>query len=235
MKKYLTLSLIIILVLGAGWLLFAKQTTLKTNQQTNMNSTNNDQTKINAVKNPVTGDGQFAIDPQASSLAWEGKKTFIKEWIDDGNIALQSGSLNIQNGQISGGEFIIDMNSISVKKTGRGNGESLLTRHLESPDFFDAAQFPTSEFKITQAAKDERDSNGLTFNVTGNLTIKGITNVISFPAQIYQSNGKIFAQATVLVDRAKWNVRYGSDKFFDNLGDNMINDIFTLTLNLVTQ
>jgi polyisoprenoid-binding protein YceI len=71
--------------------------------------------------------------------------------------------------------------------------------------------------------------------VRGKLTIKGITNDIEFPAAIYMQKGELHAKATFDLDRTKWDIRYGSNKFFDNLANNVIDDMFTVSFDLTAQ
>lgn len=240
MKKYSVLILSIAIILVVIFILMKNKPTEIKNQTVDFNLQNNQQTNVNnqqpaTTKEQVSQNGTFAVDLQNSSLVWEGKKTLIKEWIDSGNINLKTGSVESKDGQIISGNFSFDMTSISAEKTGKGSGESGLTKHLKSADFFDVEQYPTGEFKITEVVKNEADQSGLIFSVTGDLTIKGVTNSVNFPAEIYQADGKLFANAIVSLDRTKWNIRYGSDKFFDNLGNNIIDDIFTLTFAIVTE
>jgi hypothetical protein len=70
------------------------------------------------------------------------------------------------------------------------------------------------------------------YNVKGNLTIKGITNEISFPAKVSLENGNVQAMGTATIDRTKWNIKYGSGKFFQGLGDKMIYDEFEITFDI---
>ena len=213
MKALFTIILLIILGFGA-WFFFLKE---------------------EPVENPITTpteevelvDGAYAVSTSSSSLGWEGSRPLIPGYKDNGTIAIQGGSLEVSGGVITGGSFTIDMGTITAVSTGRGNGEDMLSRHLKSADFFDAENFPTSTFTITNATAD-----GM---ITGNLTIKGETHPISFPATLSQNGDTITAQAEVEVDRTTWNVRYGSDKFFDNLGNNLIDDTFTLTINLTAE
>lgn len=182
-------------------------------------------------------DGKYVIDVNRSVLNWEGRKVVLKDWIDKGTIAISSGELVLNKGVIESGQFVIDMDSIVSLVTGPGSGQDRLTTHLKSPAFFDVAKFPTSTFNLLSV----QPASGTTvvevpmtqYVVDGDLTIKGVANEISFPAQIYENGGELFANAKVELDRTKWNVKFGSGKFFDNLGDNVIDDMFTLEFNLV--
>jgi len=168
----------------------------------------------------------FMVDTEQSEIKWNGKKVTGEHF---GNINLASGSLIWNNDQISGGEFVIDMSSITCSDLTDAGTNAKLVNHLKSDDFFGVEKFPNAKFVITSINKDQDD----TYNVTGDLTIKENTNEISFPAQINMQDKKLNATANITIDRSKYDVRYGSGSFFDNLGDKMIYDDFNLDLNLV--
>lgn len=100
---------------------------------------------------------------------------------------------------------------------------------MKSDDFFSAAKFPKATFAITSVQKKTADS----FTVNGKLTVKGITNEIEFPASIKRVEKKLTAVATITVDRTKYDIKFRSANFFENLGDKAIDNNFDLTLNLV--
>lgn len=172
-------------------------------------------------------DGSYKLATSSNSLGWEGSKTLIPGYTDKGTIQITEGTLEVVDGKIVGGKFVIDMTSISALSTGRGKDEDKLSGHLKSEDFFDAEKYPTSVFEITGATAEGE--------ITGNLTIKETTAPITFPIQLSESEGKITAKGRIDLDRTIWDVRYGSGKFFQNLGDNIISDIFTLTLDLTAE
>jgi polyisoprenoid-binding protein YceI len=98
--------------------------------------------------------------------------------------------------------------------------------HISSGDFFEVEKFPTATFVITKVAGNQ---------VTGNLTVKGITKSITFPAEIAVKGGKVTAKANITIDRTDFNIRYGSKKFFESIGDKAIYDDFALTVSLVSE
>lgn len=162
------------------------------------------------------------VNVEISELKWTGKKVTGEHW---GYIKLKSGSLEIKDNKIVSGNFIIDMTSIVCKDLEDPEWNQKLVGHLESDDFFSVQKFSTAKFEITESTTFKNGDA----NIKANLTIKGITEPISFKAK---KTTKGYS-ATITVDRTKYNVRYGSGKFFDNLGDNMIYDDFTLEVNLV--
>jgi polyisoprenoid-binding protein YceI len=129
----------------------------------------------------------------------------------------------MENGELTGGEFVIDMSSITVTDlTGEDKGK--LEGHLKSDDFFGVKNHPTSKLVITSVAKK---SNG-TYGVVANLTIKDKTNPVTFDLD-WEDNS---ASTELTIDRSKYDVRYGSGSFFDNLGDQTIYDNFELEVEL---
>ncbi len=162
------------------------------------------------------------VNTKASVVNWTGKKIGGSH---NGEIKVKSAYLEFSGSQISGGKIVMDMNSITNSDLEDEGYNQKLVGHLKSDDFFGVEKFPTSSFVITKASKF-KDGKA---TVTGELTIKGKTEEISF--YVLKSGDALTAK--VEVDRSKFNVRYGSDSFFDNLGDKAIDDIFILDIKLV--
>lgn len=167
----------------------------------------------------------FNVAPEESELKWVGRKVTGEHY---GTIKIKSGNLDVQNGELRGGNFVIDMASL-VSDDLKGENKGKLEGHLKSDDFFGVEKYPDAKFVITKAKK--RNANQ--YDITGDLTIKGKTNSLSFPAEIVVTNDKVYATANITVDRSKYDVRYGSGSFFDNLGDKTIYDNFDLQVKLV--
>ncbi len=200
-----------------------------------MNKNSNDKSNTNIPESSLPNitsneleNGNYTFGSEESQIAWTGKKTLIAEWIDQGIIKLSNGSLVIENGNVLSGNIVIDMNTITAQKTGSGGGQDRLTEHLKSEDFFNVAQFGNSIFNMSSITKNDEK-----YEVTGDLTIKNKTEKITFPANIYMGDGKIFVEAEVVIDRSKFDVRFGSKSFFNDLGNNVIDDNFTLQIKLV--
>ncbi|HUP57575.1 MAG TPA: YceI family protein, partial [Bdellovibrionota bacterium] len=100
--------------------------------------------------------------------------------------------------------------------------------------FFGVDKHPVSTFEIT-SVKPLAGSPEATHEIAGKLTIKGHTEEVTFPAKVSVEDKKATAHGKVKVDRTKYNIRYGSGKFFDNLGDKMINDDFEIELDLTSK
>ncbi len=180
---------------------------------------------LQAGTNPVNG--KQKINTTASKIDWTGRKVTGKHI---GIVNIKEGSLDIKDGFLVGGTFTIDMPSLkSTDLTGEYAGK--LEGHLKSDDFFATASYPTSVLKITQSnAKGEGQ-----FEVKANLTIKGITQPITFMATLLPDGKKYKATANLTIDRTLYNVKYGSAKFFEDLGDTTIYDEFDLAISLVTE
>ena len=169
--------------------------------------------------------GSQKVDAAKSSVKWLGKKVTGQH---NGTIAIKEGSLEVEKGKVTGGKVVIDMQSIVVEDIKDAGTNAKLVGHLKSDDFFSVATNPTAELNVTKVV-----SNGNSHTFTGNLTIKGITNPATFTATSAKEGKATVYKGTLTIDRSKYNVRYGSNSFFDNLGDKAIYDEFTLDFNLV--
>ena len=167
------------------------------------------------------GQEKLTAVKEKSKLSWLGEKVTGQH---TGSINLQSGWLNLQDNKIVSGEFNIDMSSIKDAE-----GSERLEGHLKSEDFFGVEKYPTSKLVITGSTPFEKGT-GL---VKGNLTIKGVTNPIEFKATMQKVDEGTWFYSNIVIDRSKYNVRYGSGSFFDNLGDKTIYDEFKLKVNLL--
>ena len=142
----------------------------------------------------------------------------------NGNIQFKSGSFELKEGQIVAGSFVVDMTTISNADIDNEGRNQRLVGHLKSDDFFGVETYPEATFVVTQGTKFSKGKATL----TGNITIKGKTETLTF--EVLRSGNEYTAELDI--DRSKFDVRYGSDSFFDNLGDNAINDLFTLNIRL---
>lgn len=171
----------------------------------------------------------YTVDPQQSSLEWFAQKVSGKH---NGTIMLKSGEVKNNHGAITG--FVeIDMTTIADKDIEKETSRTKLENHLKSGDFFDVEKFPTSKFVIKSIVPLTEAKEGFTHKVTGDLTIKDKTNEIAFDAEIKMLADKISCTGSAVVDRSKFDVKYGSKTFFEDIGDKMIYDDFTLKFNIV--
>lgn len=164
-----------------------------------------------------------SLNKSASSIAWLAKKVTGEH---NGTVAISAGALNVDGNKLIGGNFSIDLKTIKdLDLTDPGYNQKLVG-HLSSGDFFEVEKFPTASFVITKVAGNQ---------VTGNLTVKGITKSITFPAEIAVKGGKVTAKANITIDRTDFNIRFNSKKFFESIGDKAIYDDFALTVSLVSE
>lgn len=164
------------------------------------------------------------VDTEKSTIGWLGKKLTGEH---SGNILVKSGSLEVDDNALIAASFTIDMASITNTDLEDPTYNQKLVGHLKTDDFFGVEKYPTADFVLTKASKFE---NGKA-SVTGDITIKGKTESITFDVN---HKGNEY-HATMKIDRSKFDVKYGSDSFFDNLGDKVIEDIFTLDVKLIVQ
>jgi polyisoprenoid-binding protein YceI len=165
-------------------------------------------------------DGTVEVKVEKSSVAWKGYKVTGSH---KGNIALKKGALTFKEGQLVGGEFIIDMRTIENTDM-EGEYKTKLEGHLKSEDFFGVDKYPTAKLVFNTVKSTGKNS----YEVTGDLTIKDKTNPVTFDLSVYGNK----ATANVKIDRTKFDVRYGSTSFFDNLQDKAIYDEFDLVTDL---
>jgi polyisoprenoid-binding protein YceI len=185
--------------------------------------------KIKSEPNPVKVNGHAAkattykVDERNSKVTWLAKKVTGEH---SGNVNVASGSLLLENKTLKGGSFQIDTKSISVTDLTDQEANGKLLGHLKSDDFFGVEKYPTANFEITSV----KSTGAGKYNVTGKLTIKGITNEVSFPATVVTENDKVQATAKITVDRTKYGIKFRSKNFFENLGDKTIYDDFDLNV-----
>lgn len=175
---------------------------------------------LSALANPVDGEKK-EVKTDESKVTWKAYKVTGSH---TGTVNLKSGTLIFDdNGKLTGGEFEADMTSITVTDL-EGEYKDKLEGHLKSDDFFSVANHPSSKLVFTNVKSTGKNA----YEVTGDLTIKGITKPVTFDVSIYGSK----ATATMKIDRAQYDVRYGSGSFFENLGDKTIYDEFDLVVDL---
>lgn len=183
------------------------------------------------VMEKVDYDGSYEFDLESSLVVWEGKKTFVVDYTDQGVIYPSGGNVVFNDGLIESGSVTFDMNTITALSTGKGSGQDMLSKHLKSADFFDAETYPESSFVVSRVETDPtRDGSYILF---GDMTIKGKTLPISVPVSMLQVEKGVALVGEIAVDRTLWDVQFGSGKFFQNLADNTIDDYFTISFSLV--
>ncbi|HEX2921708.1 MAG TPA: YceI family protein [Bacteroidales bacterium] len=149
-------------------------------------------------------------DVEISQILWYGEKVTGDH---HGTIRLKSGWLSWQDNKITNGEFIVDMTTIE-----ESSDTQKLESHLKSDDFFGVEKYPDAKLVLHGSTVFEKG----TATIKGDLTIKAATHPIEFITTKQEKDGGIWFYSTITIDRTKYDVRYGSGKFFENLGDRTI-------------
>jgi polyisoprenoid-binding protein YceI len=192
---------------------------------------------VTATDNPGTttaytavADKALPVNTASSTMTWNAKKVGGEH---TGTIKLATGTLEVNGRKLVGGSFDIDMTTITVTDITDPGSNKKLTGHLKSDDFFSSEKHPTSTFKITKVAPISKAKAGEpNYTITGDMTIKGITNAISFPATVKVTGNTAEADAKIELDRTKWDIKYRSG-MLGTAADKIIYDTFTIDLKLV--
>ncbi|TLU99586.1 YceI family protein [Dyadobacter luticola] len=171
-------------------------------------------------------DKSLAVDTKSSTITWGAKKV---TGTHAGTVPVESGTLIVDGDKLKGGSFTADVKSLVVTDVTDKEMNGKLTGHLKSDDFFSVEKHPQAKLVISSVTPKGGDA----YDVTGKLTIKGITQEVKFPATVKSDASKVTATAKVTVDRTKYDIKFRSTNFFENLGDKAIDNDFTLDVNLV--
>ena len=176
----------------------------------------------------------LSVDATASALSWKGFKPGGEHY---GKLPISAGQLDIKDDVLHGGYVTIKMDGIIVEDLKAEDGGGKLKAHLEGEDFFDAAKYPEAKFELTDVPAEGLKIADIK-ELKGNLTLKDVTKNITIPVASIQrdaATGKYsFTSQTFRINRADWNVKYGSKSFFTGLGDKFINDDIELSFVLQT-
>lgn len=175
----------------------------------------------------------YKLQPQLSTLGWKGAAVTHGH---EGTMQFASGELEVNGNQVVGGSAVVDMKTMKATDITDAENHAKFVGHMSSDDFFSVATNPTATFKITSVkpiAGAKADADNVT--ITGNMTIKGVTQSISFPAKAGVKNGVAAVSGKATIDRTKFGLKYGSKSFFSSIGDKAINDTFDLTFNVVAK
>jgi polyisoprenoid-binding protein YceI len=164
----------------------------------------------------------LTVNKTQSLIRWYGEELTGKTHF--GNLSFKEGRIELQDGLIIGGNFVVNMTSLSVEDLS-GGAKGRLEGHLRSDDFFSVDKYPEATLKISQKAKVEGDVQKL----YGELIIKGIKHAVDFSVILVD---KKTATANLTFDRSKYNVRFRSGSFFENLGDKLILDDIRMEVSL---
>ncbi len=186
-------------------------------------NTNPNQASTQQLQGVATADNIYNIETTQSQITWTGREVSTSSHY--GTLDFVSGNFEISNGAIVNGEFIVDMTSINNQDM-QGDSKARLEGHLKSDDFFSVESHPTAAISINSS---ELISDGK-WNVSADLSIKGFTHPVNFE-MISSEDGW---SASLVFDRSKYDVRFRSGSFFENLGDKLIYDDIELSINLTT-
>jgi polyisoprenoid-binding protein YceI len=195
---------------------------------------------------PINPDQVFRVDTAKSTVSWIGAKVTGRHY---GIIPISDGSITLHNGMAHGGTTRFDMSRVrSEDKSIDEAGNKKLTKHLRSEDFFDVENHPTARFQITSVvpfdSTERQDApapapntkalriKDPTHKITGNLTIKGVTKSVSFPAKITVEDSVLRAKANFNIDRTHWRLTYGADQ---SLGNKTIYPAVNIGLDIVAR
>ena len=185
---------------------------------------NGDMKAKSAAKTKKVMKKTFKVNATKSKVVWVGKKVTGEH---QGTVNVKSGSLKYDGTSLVGGEFVIDMTTINTTDLS-GEWKDKLDGHLKNDDFFSTDKHKTAKLVI----KDAQLGKGGHYDVTGDLTIKGITKPIMFKANLTQKGKYLTAKADIKFNRVDYGVKHKSGKFFENLGDKMIYDDVELKVSL---
>ena len=166
---------------------------------------------------------KFTIESAQSNINWVGRKV---TGAHNGTIGIKSGWLTLTGNKLTGGEFTIDTTSINILDVTDPATNAQFFGHLASDDFFSIDKYPEASLQITSVTGN---------HIYGDLTIKGITHPIAFDADIRVNSDALTANAKLVVDRTKYEMRFRSGNFFKDLGDTLIYNDFELDVTLIAK
>ena len=188
--------------------------------------------KMNSAKMALNAPA-YKLQPQLSTLGWEGKAVTHGH---NGTMQFADGELLVKGNAVVGGTVTVNMKTMVATDIKDAESQGKFVGHMGGDDFFGTDKFPTSTFKIVSvtpikgAAKEADNAT-----IAGDMTIKGVTQRISFPAKVGVKDGIAAASGKVTIDRTKFGLKYGSKSFFDTLGDKAIYDTFDLAFNIIAK
>ncbi|GAA3950269.1 YceI family protein [Chitinophaga oryziterrae] len=166
---------------------------------------------------------KFAILSTQSNIEWTGRKITGSH---NGTIAIKEGFINLSNGKLNSGKFIIDTTSIKILDVTDPATNAQFAGHLASDDFFSIEKFPEAVLDITHVIDE---------HIEGNLVIKGISQPIGFDAAINTNGDTLTASGKLVIDRTKYDMKFRSGNFFKDLGDTLIYNDFHLNVNITAK
>ena len=181
---------------------------------------------------PTLADGRYELDPENSRLEWTGRNINNRHL---GTVGLASGWAAVCCNSLCAGVVTLDLTRIANRDLADAGWRGMLESHLKSADFFDVAQYPTGTVTLTGGEPIGQVPAGTAnFRFRALLTLKGITHDLEFPAVVEpQGDGSVKVQATFAIDRTRWDITYGSGRFFERLGMHLVHDEVGIDLFLI--
>lgn len=170
--------------------------------------------------------GNYEVNTNKSKVKWNGKKVTGEHY---GTIQLEDGTVKVEDGKITGGTFIMDMNTLVCEDIENESMNGRLVGHLKSDDFFSVEKHPAAKLVL----KDVTHKGGEDYTFKGHLTIKEITHPVTFDGKASVDDGRLTSTGIIEVDRTLYDIKFRSGKFFQDLGDKLIYDTFTLDFDVV--
>ncbi len=211
MKKICYLSIITIFILNCN----------SKSDSENLKLQNKEQLQLSKLKTII-------VDTDSSSIKWIGKKILSSH---EGIVDISNGELVLNGNKLESGFIEVDMTSILNTDIENEKYKNKLSNHLKNEDFFNVAKYPTSILNITNSEQ----INETKYNFSGDLTIKGITHNIEFDGSVNKENDFFYSHINLEFDRTKWNIKYNSGQFFEDLGDKLILDNIELNILIKTK
>ncbi|MBP6925470.1 MAG: YceI family protein [Candidatus Pacebacteria bacterium] len=180
-------------------------------------------------QDPISS-GEYVFTTETSTILWQARKKLIENYVDKGTFGVSGGSVVFdQNGVPTMGTITIALDTLVVTETGVGGGFNGLAGDMLSDRFLDVENHPNATFMVS-AVEAGRNN---TFDMTGDLTLKGVTQPVTLPVVIQPlADGSITLTGAFEIDRTVFGITFGSDKFFDSLGDKVIDDTVQIGLSL---
>ena len=176
-------------------------------------------------------DGQYMVDPEASQVEWTGRNPNSRHI---GTVDIATGVISINYGQITGA-VEIDMNTIHNINLEGDELQPVLEAHLRSDDFFFTKMFPKAVFSFKEAKRIEPGwLTSPNYHVEGELNLRGISADLEFDATVALiEDGSLIMEAHFDIDRTRWNVIYGSTRFFEYLGMHKVFDLLSFQIRMI--
>lgn len=257
MNKFIYIIVGLIVIFGAIVLVASKYRETVQVPSVNYENTGGDHAATSAGEKMVVAAGTYKVDAEDNAeISWSGKKPLILGYVDSGTIPIAYGEVLfevLEDGSFPSsflGSVTFNVADLHVGNVAKKPGqEGALERHLKSDAFFNVEKYPNADFTFTKIEPfGELASDGsrkdFMYTITGYLRIKDITQEISFPAEVYSKIGandegsavtELHLKADTQIDRTKWGMTFASGNFFQNLGDNLVDDMVSISVHLVMQ